>query len=249
MNKLAVYVYPLLVFLFVVPTGATENESEPFRIELTSEPAFRALVQIHRNNPTGVKNIDSLSSLGLAILDDNKIDASERQLLDELISGEHRLLEVVPPSSMVGVNSLLFHNRLVESARQRMGEIQPLTGEWADLDLIWMQLGRRSPFPEWLAMVDAEGIQQQRVVFYLGNRFAEMWQQSGIATAYYPFAMIGDTLAPHYARLPSEDRARVDIIFQQIIELVNPHLTEAQAGPIRWQILQRHMYAQLPQEN
>lgn len=231
-----------IALLFGLQTSAAAADtSAPMELTMTSEAVYLALGQAHRNSPKGGKTRNAIEMVALAVLDDNHIDATERQLLQALATGSPELIAIAPPSSMSGRVTLQFVNRIPAELREQLTQLQPTSGEWAYLDAIWRQIPRKSPFPDLLEQYQAGPEQQQRLKQFLATSLGHYWGQSSVATGYQPMAGFAQQLGAHYKRLDASQQTAVDGMLQSTLAVMNAQLPATTFGPLEWPLLRNLM--------
>lgn len=221
------------------------DDSAPLQLTMTSEAVYLSVGQAHRNSPNGVKSHRAVEMIALAVLDDNHIDDTERQLLRALSQAQPEIIAVAPPASMSDRITLRFVNKIPKELQGQLAQLQPTSGEWADLDAIWRQIPRKSPFLELLGHYQADSDQQQRTSQYLAARLGQYWGQSSVVTGYQPMAGFAQQLGAYYKPLNASQQAAVDDMLQSALTVMNAQLPATTFGPLEWQLL-RNLMTQQP---
>ena len=125
-------IYPVIATIIGLQfSSVAVATSEPLQLTMTSEAVYLALGQAHRNSPNGLKTHRAVEMIALAVLDDNLIDATERQLLDALVQAQPAIIAVAPPSTMSERVTIRFVNKIPSELQGQLAQLQPTSGEWA----------------------------------------------------------------------------------------------------------------------
>lgn len=227
MKIISYYLYLLGLVVAMSPSGSAADVGEPETLVIPLLPVnvHRTLGQAHATSPQGPKSFLAIEKLATVILEDNEIDESERVLLDALIAGEPEYLQISPrQNEQAQLGGFAFFNKIDPQSVPVLQALAPATGEWADLEAIWRQAGRKNPFPDLLELQATSGQNHDRVIHFSAIHLTNLWQSSSMATGYVPFRPAITQLAHYSAQLPEPDRTKSRQLVDDVIDYMNERL-------------------------
>ncbi len=148
-----------------------------------NEATFAALSTIKQRNPGSLTQRDA-QELATAIMADNVVDASERDLLEEMTQSQFRNITVTPVGDTARRTTTF---PVVGNAKK---VLQGVLNPQLDLDPAWTQ--GASGWKDMIIEFKKNPEQEARVVAFVQGKLAEQWEASNLGNGYKPLRdMIG----------------------------------------------------------
>jgi hypothetical protein len=178
-----------------IPATPTDGKVDGLGVDV-----FRTLQTLREKNPDSLTEADA-NEIKKAVLADGKIDAVERDLLDELVTSFYRIygITITAAGAQPG-DPVVKLFPVSQNAKRVLISVLRF-----DFPSAWAK-GKEG----WTAMIDESKKNEQertRVVDFVGTMFAAEWAKGTQADAYKP---LRDLLARHYGFVETQPDGRAD---------------------------------------
>lgn len=166
-------------FLLAAPAHAAIDG----KVAGLNEASFVALATIKQRNPGSLTERDT-KELAAAIMADDLLDDSERDLLEEMTQSQFRNITVTPAGA--GGRSVQTFPVVGNAKKVLQGVLNPQL----DLDAAWTQ--GASGWKDMIGAFKKSSEQETRIVAFVQGKLAEQWEVSNLGNGYKPLRdMIG----------------------------------------------------------
>lgn len=170
-------------FVAVVLLAAPAYAVVDGKVAGLSEVAFTALATIKQRNPGSLTQRDA-QELVTAIMADQVLDDSERDLLEEMTQSQFRNIAVTPTGDTTRRTTTF---PAVGNAKK---VLQGVLNPQLDLDAAWTQ--GAGGWKDMIIEFNKSPEQEARVVAFVQGKLAEQWEVSSLSNGYKPLRdMIG----------------------------------------------------------
>lgn len=163
--------------LLTVPEPATPRNG---RVEGMNAATFDKL-QVVRQSGTSAINVAQANAIRDAVMADGKLDAAERDLLDELTSDRTRAITVIKAGSAQPPVTVMFGSSSGQSKQIHRDTIYPsvdFAKAWNDGEQGW----------KIFAVEFAKGgFNESRATAFVMGQLGKAWKESSVPNAYKPF--------------------------------------------------------------